>query len=521
VRVDGLNGTVGLSLGADATQPWVGTRTNHALRLLTNNMEQMRVQANGNVGIGTPQPSQKLTLGSGNMLLPNANAGLHGNLYFGGLTDAGQTGLRLCGGLVNGTIPAGFIDVRTIDPNDGLRIRIDTTNGSVERMRVTANGNVGIGSTAPRRRLDVLGEIVATNRLTLAQDDTRAKMTWHLDNTTDRFRIFNQPNIDTNGTEWLSIDQGGNVSIHSTGFNTLTVGAGANGALKVRHINGKHWQTDTDDGLYLNWGTGQPVVVGSDGRPSDLLVTGKVSVNGGAVLAGVTIGCDAPGLDYPYQYETIGVAQSTMNLRLQSPNSIVLHTGGTERLSMDNQGRVRMGNTLGTLGYAPTPYHNGWGGGIRTWDIEAHRTIWSKSGYIQGNQDIAENYASAMGLEPGDVVCLDPEQDAVILSARPNDNLLLGVVSTKPAMLLNSEVEDRTVFPVALCGRVPCKVTDEGGPIRRGDLLTSSSTPGLAMKARPIRLGDQEVYAPGTILGKALGSLESGRSMMDIFVALS
>src|SRR5215510_7664143 len=60
VRVDGLNGTVGLSLGADATQPWVGTRTNHALRLLTNSTEQMRVQADGRVGIGTNAPSEKL-----------------------------------------------------------------------------------------------------------------------------------------------------------------------------------------------------------------------------------------------------------------------------------------------------------------------------------------------------------------------------------------------------------------------------------------------------------------------------
>jgi len=60
VRVDGLNGTVGLTLGADAVQPWVGTRTNHALRLLTNNTEQMRVQADGRVGIGTNTPSEKL-----------------------------------------------------------------------------------------------------------------------------------------------------------------------------------------------------------------------------------------------------------------------------------------------------------------------------------------------------------------------------------------------------------------------------------------------------------------------------
>jgi hypothetical protein len=76
------------------------------------------------------------------VLLPAANFGTDGNLYLGGRTDAGQTGLRLFGGLVNGQIPAGFIDVRTTDPDDGLRIRVDTSDGSTERLRVTAKGTV-------------------------------------------------------------------------------------------------------------------------------------------------------------------------------------------------------------------------------------------------------------------------------------------------------------------------------------------------------------------------------------------
>ncbi len=113
------------------------------------------VSTNGYVGIGTTQPSQRLTLGSGNILLPNANGENDGNLYFGGTTNAGQNGLRLFGGLVNGAIPAGFVDVRTTDPKDGLRIRVDTVNGGTERMRVTAEGNIGIGTDAPKAKLDV------------------------------------------------------------------------------------------------------------------------------------------------------------------------------------------------------------------------------------------------------------------------------------------------------------------------------------------------------------------------------
>ncbi len=105
--------------------------------------------ANDRIGIGTITPTQRLELGSGNILLPSANAGTDGNLYFGGITNAGQIGMRFFGGLVNGATPAGFIDIRTTDPNEGLRFRVDTVQASIERMRITAAGNVGIGTATP------------------------------------------------------------------------------------------------------------------------------------------------------------------------------------------------------------------------------------------------------------------------------------------------------------------------------------------------------------------------------------
>src|SRR5215475_33227 len=88
VRVDGLNGTVGLTLGADTTQPWVGTRTNHALRLLTNNTEQVRVQANGRVGIGTTTPGAKLVV---NELAGGAEVRVDGNNGLIGLSLGADT----------------------------------------------------------------------------------------------------------------------------------------------------------------------------------------------------------------------------------------------------------------------------------------------------------------------------------------------------------------------------------------------------------------------------------------------
>lgn len=118
----------------------------------------------GNVGIGTTTPTQRLTLGSGNIFLPTARGGVDGNLYFGGTTDTGEIGMRLSGGRIGNEFQCGFIDVRAGTPTDGLRFRVDTFFGGAEQMRITAEGKVGIGTPNPRYRLEVMnGDIGVTN----------------------------------------------------------------------------------------------------------------------------------------------------------------------------------------------------------------------------------------------------------------------------------------------------------------------------------------------------------------------
>ena len=60
----------------------------------------------------------------------------------------------------------------------------------------------------------------------------------------------------------------------------------------------------------------------------------------------------------------------------------------------------------------------------------------------------------------------------------------------------------------------------EDGTISPGDLLTTSSTPGHAMKAEPVTIEGVEIYAPGTILGKALEPLEEGTGVILVLVTL-
>jgi hypothetical protein len=69
-------------------------------------------------------------------------------------------------------------------------------------------------------------------------------------------------------------------------------------------------------------------------------------------------------------------------------------------------------------------------------------------------------------------------------------------------------------MPVALSGTVYCQVDARQEPIRVGDLLTTSATPGHAMKA------SDPLQAFGAVIGKALQPLPAGTGLIPILVAL-
>jgi len=139
---------------------------------------------------------------------------------------------------------------------------------------------------------------------------------------------------------------------------------------------------------------------------------------------------------------------------------------------------------------------------------------------ILTNADCAEEFDFCAGiatLGPGTVTVIDDE-GFLRGSEQAYDKRVAGVISGagsyKPAIILDRQESPNTRLPVALVGKVYCKVDAQYAPITFGDLLTSSSMPGHAMKAcDPLR-------AFGAVIGKALGPLKEGQGLIPILIAL-
>jgi hypothetical protein len=109
-------------------------------------------------------------------------------------------------------------------------------------------------------------------------------------------------------------------------------------------------------------------------------------------------------------------------------------------------------------------------------------------------------------------------EDALRESATPYDKRVAGVISGaggyKPGLILDRQPGPHERVPLALMGKVYCKVDAQYAPIEVGDLLTTSSTPGHAMKV------EDPFKAFGAVIGKALRPLEAGQGLIPILIAL-
>ncbi len=121
--------------------------------------------------------------------------------------------------------------------------------------------------------------------------------------------------------------------------------------------------------------------------------------------------------------------------------------------------------------------------------------------------DLAEKYMSDAVYETGTVVVFGGNEE-ITVTDKHNDTRVAGVISEKPAHLMNNQLEGERALAVGLTGRLPCKVL---GKVKKGDILVTAAKKGYAVV--------NNNPAPGTIIGKSLENKDDlGEGLVEIVV---
>jgi len=261
-------------------------------------------------------------------------------------------------------------------------------------------------------------------------------------------------------------------------------------------------------------------------RINGVLFDGTVDINppaNAASLTGTTINSSvtASNLKTLGTLDALYVANTGINVGSVGGPQLKLSVTGNIPTINAPSGNFNL--DLGATGASLT-FINATAAGSLNWDTKA--TIYSKQAINIGSSankinkiyatefngtataaqyaDLAENYVADAQYPAGTVVEFGGEFEVTI--GTNESPRVAGVISTQPAYLMNSMADGEFVVPVALQGKVPCKVS---GTIRKGDLLVSGGY-GYAISGTHPKIG--------TVIGKAIEDFDGEYGVINIVV---
>ncbi len=389
--------------------------------------------------------------------------------------------------------------------SDNMLISRGTGNTTGNLGLLTNGGSVGIGTMSPARTFEVVGASWQAARIST--------------NTTGAVLEF----LSSSTTNWAFGSYGNTARLLSTSDNFSS-------------IVDEYWFSTS--GFYPFSNNGRTLGLSSKRWSSLYSGTGDFSSSGTGIAGATVHSVNTGSAGIGGYFETTGtdatiVAQQNGTgyfLKAFGPN------GGNEELSISNLGIINLYNSnhIKTINIAPYESLTTAGGQITMYNSTGLATIEIDGDYsgdgrittnelqITGGSDLSELFdlSDFENIQKGMLLVIDENNPGSLkISQSAYDRKVAGIVSgandIEPGLIMSQRgtIADGEHL-VALSGRVYCMVDANENPVKIGDMLTTSDVPGHAMKVKDFD------RARGSIIGKAMTSLDSGRGLVLVLVSL-